>query len=177
MTRTDPSSLATAAGARPALLELSLRPHRSLTPRGFVVLMSTVGAISFAAGLAFYAAGAWPVIGFLGLDVLLIYLAFRLNYRSGKLTESLRLTQDRLSIKRVHPCGRQEDWDFQPHWLQVLIDLPLRHDSQLTLRSHGKSLVIGAFLPPRERLEVAAALHRALAGLRDGPQEIDDSEA
>ena len=61
-----------------------LTPHRSLGPKGFLALMLAFGAISFATGIVFYIAGAWPVVGFLGLDVLLVYVAFRLNYRSGR---------------------------------------------------------------------------------------------
>src|SRR3546814_1874361 len=71
----------------PALFDVELRPHRSLSPRGFLLLMALICAISFTGGLFFYLMGAWPVIGFMGADVLLIYLAFRINYRSGHLVE------------------------------------------------------------------------------------------
>src|SRR5690606_29773979 len=80
----------------PTLFDAELRPHRSLSPRGFLLLMSGVCALSFTGGLAFFLAGAWPVVGFLGADVLLIYLAFRASYRSGCLVERLHLTRDRL---------------------------------------------------------------------------------
>ncbi len=159
-------STATLAESGAALLDLHLTPQRSLSPRGFVILMVAVGTVSFSAGLAFFLAGAWPVVGFLGLDVLLIYLAFKVNYRRGRISESLHLTENRLTVQRIHPSGRQEQWEFQPHWLQVLFDLPLRPDSQLVLRSHGRSLAVGAFLTARERLEIASTLRAAIAGLR-----------
>ncbi|MEQ8357411.1 MAG: DUF2244 domain-containing protein [Kiloniellaceae bacterium] len=151
------------------LFDVELRPHRSLSPRGFLLLMLAVCGLSFTAGLAFYLAGAWPVIGFLGADVLLIYLAFKINYRSGRLVERLRLTPEVLIVRRVWPGGTSRSWEFQPYWLQVELPNPPRHDSQLVLRSHGRSLAIGSFLTWEERAEVAEALRRALARARQVP--------
>ena len=68
-----------AEATEPTLFSAVLTPHRSLGAVGFVVLMSLLSALSFAAGIMFYLIGAWPVVGFLGLDVLLVYLAFRAN--------------------------------------------------------------------------------------------------
>ena len=67
----------------PALFVARLTPHRSLSRAGFVLVMAVLGAISFAAGMVFLLIGAWPVFGFFGLDVLLVYCAFRANYRAA----------------------------------------------------------------------------------------------
>ncbi len=147
-------------------LHLVLRPHRSLGPVGFWILMSAICAVSFAAGIYFYVHGAWPVVGFLGLDVLAIYWAFRASYRSGQLMETVELTRDKLTVRRLMPGGRLYQWEFQPYWLNVDLDEPIEHASQIRLRSHGRSLVIGSYLPPDERKEVADALRRALARQR-----------
>ena len=152
--------------AEPALFDAELTPHRSLSPRGFLVLMTVICAISFAGGLAFYLAGAWPVIGFLGADVLLIYIAFKINYRGGRLVERLHLTPDNLTVKRIWPNGKSRSWRFQPYWLQVVFDDPPRHESPLILRSHGQNLTVGSFLTKEERAEVAAALRLALSKTR-----------
>ena len=144
------------------LFDVHLTPHRSLSPRGFVILMSLVCLVSFCAGMGFFLAGAWPVVGFLGVDVLLIYFAFKINYRHGRMREELVLTPKELSITRVDHWGERRTWSFQPYWLQVLTD----EQDRLTLRSHGKDLVVGSFLPAAERLEVAAALRQALAKAR-----------
>ncbi len=154
----------------PVLFDALLTPHRSLSPSGFVILMAFVCAISFTAGLIFFLAGAWPVVGFLGLDVLLIYLAFRLNYRHGRAYETLELTPRSLTLRRVDHWGKASSWRFQPTWLQVLIDDPPEHHSQLTLRSHGRSVTIGAFLTPVERLDLARSLRRALARAKGAPE-------
>lgn len=158
--------------SEPVVFDAVLTPHRSLPPRGFVILMSAVCAVSFAAGLVFFLVGAWPVVGFLGLDVLLIYLAFRLSYRSGRCYETVSLTRAALTVSRVDARGRGRSWRFQPTWLQVVMDDPPEHHSQLTLRSHGESLSIGAFLAPEERLDLARALRRALADLRCAPRPV-----
>jgi len=143
-----------------------LTPHRSLSKRGFCVLMTAVCAVSFVAGLGFFLMGAWPVVGFMGLDVLLIYGAFKLNFRSARMYETVTLTRDDLTVRRISPRGDAQTWRFQPAWLQVRIDDPPAHDSQLTLRSHGRSLAIGSFLTAQERGELAKALDGALAKAR-----------
>ncbi|MFQ5775962.1 MAG: DUF2244 domain-containing protein [Kiloniellaceae bacterium] len=154
------------------LFDALLTPHRSLSPHGFVILMGGVCAIGCATSLVFYLLGAWPVVGFLGLDVALIYLAFRINYRRARTYETVRLTRKDLVVKRVDPRGEATTWIFQPYWLQVLMDDPPRPDSQLTLRSHGRSLAIGRFLSAEERLDLARALRRALGQARAAARAI-----
>lgn len=143
-----------------------LLPHRSLGRKGFIVLMTAIGAISLAAGVASYAIGAWPVSGFLGLDALLVYGAFRLNYRAGRLYETVELTGQELRLTRVHPSGRKESWAFNPYW--VRLELEERDDtaSRLFLRSHGRTLTFGHFLSNDEKRGFAEALDAALLGVR-----------
>jgi uncharacterized membrane protein len=150
----------------PVLFDAILTPHRSLSPRGFLIFMSAVGVVSFVAGLLFLLAGAWPIMGFFGLDALLIYVAFRINYRRGRMFETVRLTPDDLTVRRVDHWGKAKEWRFQPNWLQVLMDDPPRHESMVTLRSHGRSLIVGAFLSPEERLDFAKALSAEIDRLR-----------
>lgn len=139
-----------------------LYPNRSLGPRGFLVLMLALIAISFTAGVIFVAIGAWPVFGFFGLDVALLYLAFRLNYRAGRLHEIVALGEDGLSVERRHPDGRCESWSFEPYWLRVAIDGDAETGVALSLSSHGRTVTIGDFLAPEEKIEFAGALQRAL---------------
>ncbi|MFQ6018659.1 MAG: DUF2244 domain-containing protein [Kiloniellaceae bacterium] len=157
---TDPNQ--TSDTREDLFFDARLSPHRSLGPLGFVVLMGAVSMTGFVAGLIFFLVGAWPVVGFLGLEVALVYLAFRINYRHGMMYETLRLTRSGLTVERVSHWGEKKTWRFQPYWLQVLIDDPPRPDSALTLRSHGKSLAIGRFLTAEERLDLAEALRGAL---------------
>ncbi len=143
-----------------------LRPHRSLGPRGFVILMSIIVAVSFAAGIAFLAVGAWPVPGFLGLDVVLIYIAFKVNYRAGRRYETVRLNDKALTIQAVDPKGRTKTWTFDPYWVRVYLDVLESGSNRLTLSSHGRHLRVGGFLTPEEREEFADALQNALYDFR-----------
>ncbi len=152
--------------AAPPLFDAVLRPHRSLPPAGFCAVMAVVTAAACTLGPAFFLLGAWPVVGFLGLDVALLWGAFRLSYRSGRLTETLELFPDSLRVRRVLPSGRAREWRFQPYWLRVEIDDTPHNDAPLTLTSHGRRLAIGSFLTAKERLEVGRALAAALVKLR-----------
>ena len=154
--------------AGPPLLDAVLQPHRSLSQTGFALLMGFVGSIGFANGIAFLTIGAWPVSGFCGLEIGLFYLLFRLNYRGMRMFERVRLTPAALTVERHDHNGRVRRWSFQPYWLKVTIDDPPEPGSPLLLSSHGRSLAIGGFLPPAERLDFARVLTRALAGLRGG---------
>jgi uncharacterized membrane protein len=148
------------------LLDLVLYPYRSLSPRGFAILMAAIGAVGFCGGLAFFLMGAWPIVGFFGLDVALIYWAFKASYRSGRTCEIIRLTPRELTVERVSPSGRRERWSFQPYWLRVALEERPGRTSRLTLRSHGREFAIGNFLTTEERSEVASALRFALAKCR-----------
>lgn len=147
-----------------AHFDVVLYPHRSLGPRGFVILMCAVGLISFTAGMVFMIHGAWPVFGFFGLDALALYIAFRMSYRSGRLTERLRIGSDEAVLARVQPDGRRQEWRFQPYWLQVVEQGARR--GHLALRSHGRDVPFAAFLTPDERSDLARAIRTALRDLK-----------
>ena len=143
-----------------------LRPHRSLPLRGFAILMSVLAVASFAIGVGFVLRGAWPVTPFFGLDIGLVYLAFRLSYRSARQREHLRLTEEALTVERVDVYGGRERWRFQPFWLRVVFEERDAGSNRLSLASHGRSVAIGAFLGPAERRKVAVALKAALSRWR-----------
>lgn len=143
-----------------------LHPHRSLGPKGFLVLMSAIGGVSFVTGMVFLAMGAWPVFGFFGLDVALIYIAFRLNYRSGRLYETVELTPQLLKLTRVHPSGKQESYDFNPYWVRVVVAEGPGGRTDLRLTSHGSELSFGSFLTDDERRDFSDALSGALVEAR-----------
>ncbi len=131
-----------------------------------MVLMGAVCLVSFGTGLLFYMIGAWPVIGFMGLDVLLIYVAFKLNYRSGRLYETVDLTDDALTVMRVQPSGKAQAWRFNPYWVRVSLESRIGKSSVLSLASHGERLVFASFLSDYEREDFAEALHAALSEAR-----------
>lgn len=146
--------------------EAVIYPHRSLTPTGFLVVMGLLASASTAIGLMFFLVGAWPVVGFLGLDVLIVYIAFRLNFRAARAYEIVRLTGSQLEVIKVDAAGRARHARFPAYWVSVdLPDRPRRR-TPLTLRSHGRRLEIASALTPDEKRSLAASLRGALAGLR-----------
>lgn len=150
-----------------------LYPHRSLSPFGFRLLMGFFGLALLAVGVLFWAIGAWPVAGFCGLDLLLLYGAFQMNYHAARACERVRLSDEGLEVRRLRPDGSVAGiWRVQPNWLRIHIDNPPEHDSQLTLSSHGRRFVVGRFLTPEERLEVAQALGEALNRWRREPHPL-----
>lgn len=145
-----------------------LHPHRSLSPRGFLILMSAIGAVSFVTGVAFLLIGAWPVLGFFGLDVLLVYVAFKLNYRSGRAHEIVELTPDVLRVTRVAPSGLSQRFEFNPYWVRVRLSQAPDGRTELKIASHGKEFAFGRLLNDDERRDFAAALENALSATRSG---------
>ncbi len=142
-------------------------PHRSLSRKGFIVLMAFVCLVSFAAGIAFMMMGAWPVTGLFGLDVLIIYLAFRVNYRAGRQFETVELNGQELKITRVHPSGKSESWSFNPFWVRIDLEEHETRADVLSLRQHAERFVFGAFLPDEEKKQFAQELTRALLAQRE----------
>lgn len=140
-----------------------LIPNRSLSGRGFLAVMAAIGLISFVAGTVFFLAGAWPVIGFLGLDVLAVYYAFRLNYRSGMAREYIQLRDDALELRRVTPGGKTQRIVLEPAWLTLTLEGNRDEGSRLVLDSRRRRWLMGAHLAPEEREELAEALKTALA--------------
>jgi uncharacterized membrane protein len=150
----------------PILFAAELRPRRSLSPLGFGLLMAGISTASFAAGLGFWLLGAWPVVGFLGADVALVYIAFRVSFWRARETETLRLTGDALLVRRVGPNGAEMEWRFHPYWVRLADDVTTR---SLVLTSHGQSVGLGRFLGTAERRDLEQALSAALARLRVSP--------
>ena len=154
----------------PTLFSAIITPHRSLSAKGFVAVMALVGGMSFAGGLFFFLLGAWPVVGFLGLDVLLVYWAFKANYRAAAAHEEVTVTPSELRVRRVSHRGKVAEWTLNPLWTQLVRDVHedfgLQH---LYLVSRGRKLPIAGFLSPPERESFAAALSSALGEAKRGP--------
>jgi uncharacterized membrane protein len=149
----------------PILFDAVLEPHRALPRSGFIVVMLAAGVITLGIGIFFLALGAWPVFGFLGLDLLLLWLAFKLNARALRIVERICITPEKVLVTRQRPRG-QESWEFNPYWLNVRLNESADGKGALHLSSHGFSLSLGAFLVAEERHALAESLRQALADLR-----------
>ena len=156
--------------SEPAIFSAVITPHRSLDRIGFIVLMSLVCFVSFVGGMVFFIAGAWPVVGFLGLDVLLVYWAFRANYRAAAAFEEVTVTASELRLRKVSHRGKVREWALNPLWTKL--DRETHADFgllRLFLVSRGNRLSIAADLGPDERESFADALANALSEAKRGP--------
>src|SRR5260370_40827390 len=130
----------------PKLFSALLTPHRSLNRTGFLVLMTFVSVVSFVAGTAFWIMGAWPVFGFFGLDVLVIYWAFRINFRRASASEEITVTPSELPVRRISHRGHVVEWGRNPLWMQL--DQTIHAEfvlEQLYLLSRGRRVSLGTF--------------------------------
>jgi uncharacterized membrane protein len=155
---------------QPELFSALLTPHRSLSQTGFLVLMGFVSAVSFAAGVAFWLMGAWPVFGVFGLDALAIYWAFRINFRHARAVEEIRVTPSELHLRRVSHRGHVVEFLLNPLWVQLDQEVHAEFGvERLYLLSRGRRVAVGSFLGPAEKASFAKALNAALQAARRGP--------
>lgn len=171
---TAPAICAPAAGETDGaegrvLFDALLYPNRSLPPAGFKLVLWLFAVAGLAVGGLFLTVGAWPILGFYGLEFAVLYWFLARNTHDGRIYEKVRLTARELRVERGDHRGPRSVETLPPHWLQVRLDDPPDHDSQLVLSSHGRSLIVASFLSPAERAEVAQALRRALDRLRGPP--------
>ena len=146
-----------------------IRPHRSLGRDGFRVVMTLFCIATIVASIPFIALGFWPVGAIFGLDLLALYIAFRVNYRRGQSFEEVVVTPLELLFRRVTHRGEAREWRFNPLWTKL--DRESDDDfglQKLALVSRGERLVIAGELSPPERESLADALGKALADVKRG---------
>jgi uncharacterized membrane protein len=159
-------------------MDAELRPNRSLSAHGFRIVMLSMAAMSFFAGIGFLSIGAWPVVGFFGLDVLLIYLAFKVNFKAGERErETLRITAGEVLISRTCYRGFTGWWQVSPAFARVNIEQLNEYEVSVHLTAGGSSVPIATCLSPSERLAFAQALKQALQQARGERYPIETSGA
>lgn len=152
------------------LLAARLTPHRSLSRTGFTVLMSLIGIVSFTAGAACCAMGAWPVLGFLGLDLLVIWWAFRVNFARARAFEEVDVSYDEVRVRRVDHHGRSLEWRFNPLWVRIDCEAHAEFGIEhLYLVSRGHRLGLASFLGADQKESFYKVLIGALNEARRGP--------
>lgn len=177
MDRETDNDLLVATKDAPLHFDAWLAPHRSLSPRAFFYVMAAIAAVSFIAGLAFLRMGAWPVFGFFGLDVALIYYAFRRNFADARAHQTIQLSDALLKVRKVDAKGKIAAWTLKPYWTRVEIEADgdaARGAEEVHVRlcSHGRGLPVAECLSSPERLEFGAALSEALLAHRKGDRQV-----
>ena len=158
--------MSTKTQAKP-LFAATLTPHRSLSPAGKRVVIGLVAALALVPGVIFYLAGAWPVIGFMGLDVIAIWAALTISMRSGKAYEVLTLWPGTLELKKIDAKGGQEVLTFAPATVRFLIDRDYNERvTALWLKEQERKVAVVAFLSADEKLSLSKVFGTALRKAR-----------
>tara|TARA_B100000941_G_C28378238_1_gene485888 strand:- start:131 stop:610 length:480 start_codon:yes stop_codon:yes gene_type:complete len=148
-------------------LNLTIFPHRSLSKKGFTILMCIITFICLTGGAIFWFLGAWPVFGFLGLDIILIYFAFKINYRSGEMYERFQIISQKLRILRSFPSGKMQIWELNPYWAKTeIVDINSNH-KQLMIHSKDKSVSVGSFLNNYDKQKLEKKISSSLRSFRE----------
>lgn len=132
-----------------------LRPHRSSSERAVKIVSMFVFFLFMPTGTVFLLLGAWPVFGFMGLEVAALIFALRYNHRVGSAFETVTLSDTEFRFSKVDHWGKRQHWSFQPHWLKVRVD---DASKQLICGTHGRHVTIGKFLTADEREDLCARL-------------------
>jgi uncharacterized membrane protein len=148
------------------VFSVTITPHRSLPQAGFALLLGTVALFNLGGGIVFWYVGAWPVVGFMGLDVALVWFALRWSRRQARRSEKLTITGSELQFSRYSHDQLLERLTFPRSFVYVDLERDAARDltGRLFLRSKGKVYEIGSFLGAEERVALAEALHKALVG-------------
>lgn len=158
--------MSTKTQAKP-IFAATLTPHRSLTPRGKQIVIGLVALLALVPGLTFYLLGAWPVVGFMGLDILAIWFALSRSMQSGKAREHVAVWPGQLELKRFDAKGHETASSFDPHNVRFVIDRDFNEQvTGLWLRDNKERLAIGAFLSSEEKLSFSKAFGSALRKAR-----------
>ena len=151
------------------LLDVRLVPHRSLTTKNVRLVMILFSLVSVASSVPFIVMGAWPVAGFMGLDVILLHLAFRASFRSALGYEHVLVTPMELMLAKVTPRGLRSEYRFHPAWVRLDRE---EHEEfgiqRLSLHSRGRRVEVAAFLGPDAKATFASGLSKALSEARRG---------
>lgn len=145
-----------------------LTPHRSLGLKGIRLVALVYGILALIPGIFFFVSGAWPVVGFLGLDLILLYWALSTSLKTGKAYEEVTLWPDALEVRQISHKGKERHHAFNPFWVRLLVDRDFEERvTRLTLRNRREELEIGNFLNPDDKKSFAKAFGQALFKARN----------
>ena len=153
-----------------AIYERRITPHRSLDRRSFRTLLVVFCACGFLSSLPFVALGAWPIVGFMGLDVFILYIAFSANFRAARAYEDIAVTPLELRLAKVSARGARREWRFNPLFTRLeREEIEEFGVVRLDVVSRERRVEIAGFLGPEAKKDFAQDLTRALAAARRGP--------
>jgi len=143
-----------------AEFSLLARRNNSLSSAGRHLVFATLFAVSMGIAVAFAALGAWLILPFAGLEMGVLFLAFRYVDRRAADYERIAIDGDRVRIERLE-VGRMARHEFNRCWTRLVV---ARDGGRLALRSHGREIEIGRYRDDAQRRALARELGRRLRG-------------
>ena len=154
-----------------ALLSPSVTTRLSVV-RWILVLFGGTCAL---VGIIFTALGAQPVLGFMGIEIVLLYVVYRYCVRSSRMMEQLILSGRNAMFHRIDRNGNISITSFETHWLHVDIRQTDDKSSRLILVSKGRVQEVGVFLAPTEKIKLFDTLKKVLKDLRTKPELFSET--
>ncbi|HEX3700413.1 MAG TPA: DUF2244 domain-containing protein [Phenylobacterium sp.] len=148
--------------AEPLYMDAEIRPNRSLSERGFIVLIAVVTIANCASAAVFVAMGATFVPIFLGVDLLAVVVAFLASFAAAKRVERVRVTSRDVRVTQETPRWSRVIWESPTAFTRVHVEREENRTVGLKLALSGRELPLAVALSPRERAEFAKALERAI---------------
>ncbi|HYZ64495.1 MAG TPA: DUF2244 domain-containing protein [Acetobacteraceae bacterium] len=155
------------SGSDPVQFEAVIVPHRSLSPAGLRWVVGGLCALSAAVSTGLWLLGAWPVLGFTGIEILLAVWLIRRNAQGARATEMLLLSGAGLRILRTDRRGRRSERVLASYWLRAELEERPGRAPALFVQDRGARVEVGAELGEQEKRELAAALRQALERRRN----------
>jgi uncharacterized membrane protein len=128
--------------------------------------MLALGAISFCVSFVFLLTGAYPVIGFMGAEILALWLVFQASFRAQAARTYVRVTAESVVVRKVDGWGRERRARLASHFARVEFDRTADGPNALRVATSNKAYPLGEFLTPRERETFARRLDQALLEAR-----------
>ncbi len=147
------------AGGETAEYVYTARRNNSLSTPGRQLVFGLILAVSVGiAGGFSLLFGAWPIMPFAGLEMAVLYIAFRYMDRHAADYEQITIRGGSVAIE-VHEGTKVRRLELNRYWASVVCDA---HGGRLALRSHGREVEIGRHLCEERRLQMALELRREL---------------
>lgn len=146
----------------PLYMDAEIRPNRSLSERGFIVLITIVTLANCVSAAVFIAMGATFVPFFLGLDLLAVIVAFLVSFSAARRIERVQVSASEIRVTHETPKWSRLVWESPTAFTRVRVEKADERTIALKLALSGKEAEVAAALSPRERADFAKALERAI---------------
>jgi uncharacterized membrane protein len=143
-------------------MDAVITPHRSLSERGFIILIAVVTLANCCSAAVFVHMGAVFVPFFLGIDVMAVLVAFTISYRQARRVERVTITARDVVVTHETPNWSRVVWESPTAFTRVTVEREDEYTFGLRLALSGREVAVAQALSPRERGEFAKALEQAI---------------